>query len=338
MRLDRATRRLFLQGVGGAALALPFLPSLMPRDARAQSATALRFIGLKSWNVPPIRRWYPRNTGLAGNYVVRPYAGNAGGMGNNQQDGTTALTATLAEPTGISPVRYDASWAPLSHFATNAVDTTRISDILGSQLNPFRDKLLLLRGLDFMPYCNHNNGGWLGNFAAAEATVGSRATPTLDQVLAYSSKVYPTPPIGPRSLSLAPGNFAAITFSNLGNMANPPQGLSPTINPQAAWDAVFTGFTPSTGPTPDHPRKRLVDRVLADYQSVRNGPRIGAEDRLALDRHVSFLNDVEARLRGNAGNTMCTVPGRPGAGNTNDPAQLRAMYESFLDVIAAAIM
>ncbi len=339
MKLDSVTRRLFLQGVGSAALALPFLPSLMPRDARAQTAAPLRFVGLKSWNVPPIRRWYPRTTGIAGNYTVRQYAGNAGGSGNDQRDGTTALTANLAEPTGISPVRYQAAWAPLSDFITTNVDTTRLSDILGPRLNPFRDKLLLLRGLDFMPYCNHNNGGWLGNFAAAEASVGSRTTPTLDQVLAYSSRVYPTAPLGPRSLNLAPGNFAPITFSNQGNMANPPQGVSPTINPRAAWDAVFTGFQPGgSGPTPDHPRKRLVDRVLADYNSVRNGSRIGAEDRRALDRHISFMNDVEARLRGNDGNAACSVPGRPGTGDTNDPAQLRAMYESFLDVIAAAIM
>jgi hypothetical protein len=44
MRYDQISRRLFLQGMGKATLALPFLPSLLPREARAFSGSPVRYI------------------------------------------------------------------------------------------------------------------------------------------------------------------------------------------------------------------------------------------------------------------------------------------------------
>jgi hypothetical protein len=41
----------------------------------------------------------------------------------------------------------------------------------------------------------------------------------------------------------------------------------------------------------------LVDRILEDYKSVRNNPRLGSEDRTRLDAHVAHLAATEAKVK-----------------------------------------
>ena len=54
------SRRLFLRGAGGAALALPFMQSLLPKTAGAQATTApKRFIVFKTFSTQLIKQWYP---------------------------------------------------------------------------------------------------------------------------------------------------------------------------------------------------------------------------------------------------------------------------------------
>ena len=51
---DKVSRRQFLRGAGGAVLALPLLPSLLPRDVEAQAlaqASAERyFVHMTTWH------------------------------------------------------------------------------------------------------------------------------------------------------------------------------------------------------------------------------------------------------------------------------------------------
>ena len=119
-------------------------------------------------------------------------------FGLSKADGTTLLTQKL-----VSGKNY--TWAPLTDFQT----ATGISGILGPALNPFLSKLTLIRGLDFLPAVNHNYGGLLGNFSSCTAATPCDAdsladVPTIDQVMAYSPKVYPTTP-GLRYLHISQG-------------------------------------------------------------------------------------------------------------------------------------
>ncbi len=330
MKYSRIRRRHFLQGMGGAILTLPFLPSLIPSGARAQAAVApKRFIGLKHWNAPPIARMWPTSSGLTGNYSVRPYE-----MNRAYRDGTTELTQQLSEPTGALPGNtYYAHWAPLSDFVTTSADGQGFSVAFGPELNPFRDKMLYLRGLHFPPSINHNNGGWLGNFAASEAPGGARVNATLDQVLAGSPKVYAETPIGPRSISLSPGQFASIVFNSAG------EGVTPVVTPRDAWNALFGNFEPGGESTPDHPRRHLVNRIYEDFRAVRDSSRISTEDSQRLDRHVGFINDLQTRLEGRTmGGTACESPGQPPMRDPTSTGELREVYDDYLDLVAAAIM
>ena len=187
MRVNRLERRLFLQGACGAFLALPWLPSLAPREVRAQAgARAPRFIAIKSYSTQNIRDFYPSRP--VSGYTLRQYGGDEKGGGNGKNDGTLALAQDLAESSGrhSNGNAYTGKWAPLSDFAGEG-----FSRILGPELDPFLAKLLVLRGLDFLPDTNHNDGGMLGNYAGGSIAEGAGSlleVPTIDQVLAYSPR------------------------------------------------------------------------------------------------------------------------------------------------------
>ena len=176
------SRRFFLRGAAGAMLALPFFESLLPRSAMGQMMTPpKRFIVLKSFSTQLVKEWYPAFTGNGYALKNSKYSGS-------KADGTTLLTQKL-----VSGKNY--TWANLKDFQT----ANGISGILGSALNPFLDKLTLIRGLDFLPSVNHNYGGLLGNFSSCTAATPCDAdsladVPTIDQVMAYSPKVYGATP------------------------------------------------------------------------------------------------------------------------------------------------
>jgi hypothetical protein len=229
-------RRAFLKGAGGAALAMPFLESLLPRTASAQALTPpKRFIVLKTFSTQLVQEWYPRFTGNGYQLKDSKYSGS-------KADGTTLLTQKL-----VSGKNY--TWAPLTDFQT----TSGISGILGPALNPFLPKLTLIRGLDFLPAVNHNYGGLLGNFSSCTAATPCDAdsltdVPTIDQVMAYSPKVYASTP-GLRYLHISQGVTDSMSYSNLG-MAGAP--CSSSRRGPIRW----TRSTTSSAPRPARPPAR----------------------------------------------------------------------------------
>ena len=319
---DKIRRRLFLQGAGGATLALPMLSSLLGKQAAAAPAgAARRFIAIKSYSTQQIVDWYPTFTGNG--YSLR----NSG----QTADGTTILNQQ------ISGTPYH--WAPLADFADPG-----LSVILDDAFNPHLDKMLLLRGLDFLPDTNHNDGGMLGNFAGSESenVAGLPHVPTIDQVLAYSDRIYDNTPVV-RSLHLAPGGSNTCSYTNDGIPGGDVRQVQGHQDPRGAWNEAFNapGLEPPDpgGEVSIDPNLKLVDRVYDDYSNVRNGPRISSGDRELLERHMSFLSELQDRLEGGTGVT-CTFPDEPRS--IDDPFGLDATdvgdaFASMIDVIAAAI-
>ena len=139
MRLltKKGSRRLFLTGAGGAMLALPWLPSLLPRAVRRtaeaqEDGPPTRFIAVKTYNGAPVLDWYPRQAPQ--------------GYTTHGHDGTVVAPRRLAEATGrhSNGSQYTGHWAPLSDFAD-----TGISNVFGTGFNRYHDQMLLLRGLGF---------------------------------------------------------------------------------------------------------------------------------------------------------------------------------------------
>jgi hypothetical protein len=225
---SRFSRRVLLKGAAGAVLALPVLESLLPREAGAQLATApKRLIVLKSFSTQLIKEWYPAFQGNG-------YALKSSKYSGSKADGTTLLTQNL-----VSGLPY--TWAPLGDFRTD----TGISGILGPRLNPFLDKLTLIRGLDFLPSVNHNYGALLGNFSSCTNATPCEADmladiPTIDQVLAYSSKFYPELP-GRRYLHISQGVVDSMSYSDGGQAGAPVEQLKARTDPRDVWSDLFNG-------------------------------------------------------------------------------------------------
>lgn len=322
MKLDR---RQLLRGVGGAALALPTLASLLPRTAAAAPPSGPALIVIKSFSTQLIREWYPTFQGNG--YQLK----NARYGGTSKADGTTLLTQPL-----VSGSPY--TFAPLQDLRT----ATGISGILGPALNPFLSKLNLIRGLDFLPSVNHNYGGLLGNFSSCTPATPCDAdslgdVPTIDQVIAYSSKFYRTTP-ALRSLHLSQGVTNSMSYSNLGQVAGAVQQVQARTNPRDAFNDVFGSFMPMPGgPNRD---RLLVDGVFEDYTRLKNNPRLSAADKQLLDQYLTLLTELQARLGSNQ-TLSCTAPAAPGSLANNvgtDPTDIATKWRLFLDVVAAAIM
>ncbi|HET9957798.1 MAG TPA: DUF1552 domain-containing protein [Polyangiaceae bacterium] len=336
MKIDRISRRMFLQGVSGSLLALPFLPSLVARSAEAQSAAApLRLITIKSYSAQNIRDFYPARA--VPGYTLRGYGGDETGGANGKQDGTLALTQSLSANSGkhSNGSVYTGKQAPLRDFASPG-----ISRILGPALNPYLDKLLLLRGLDFLPDTNHNDGGILGNFgggAISDSAGSIREVPTIDQVLAYSPKFYSTAPPGGRSLHLSPGRQNTFSYTHAGKKGGPVTQVQADTDPRLVFDRIFANVS---APAAEgvNPNSLLVNRVIEDYRRLRSHPRMSAEDRARMEQHIALMAELEARLQSKPG-AACQAPPRPAAlGNVGvNVMSLRQSYAAMLDILAAAI-
>lgn len=327
MTTPRTGRRMFLRSASGMALGLPFLPSLLPRSARgAIDGPPRRLIAVMSQSGQMVGDFWP--TALPAGYQSRDAM-----YGGARADGTTALHTDMPGS--------NAKWAPLADFAG-----APMSNVLGTALEPFFPKLLLLRGLDYLQGTSHGNGMMLGNYAncASGAEFEARglgAMPTIDQVLAHSNRFYPTAPLE-RALVLATGSPGSISDTDYGQPGGPIENIPAYLEPHDVWEDLFGSFMEPGMPT-EHPNRRLVNAVYDDYARLRQHSRLSADDRAALDRHMSFLDDIERELASGLG-AGCVKPDEPPAYGVGYPWQEVSSVADFetwvgllVDIACAAV-
>jgi hypothetical protein len=290
----RSTRRMFLRSASGLALGIPFLPSLLPRDAKGGVGTApRRFVAIQSQSGQMAFDFWP--AWKPAGYQLRDEM-----YGGARSDGTTALNTTMPGT--------NAKYAPLSDFVAQD-----LSNVIGSDLQPYFGKMLLLRGLDYLQGTSHGTGQMLGNYANCASglefeTRGLGWKPTIDQVLAYSGKFYETEP-QTRSLALATGSPGSISDTNYGVAGGPVENIPAYLEPLYVWQDLFGDFMDPEMPV-EHPNRRLVNAVYQDYVRLREHPRMSPDDRAALERHMTFLDDIENDLANGLG-AGCAKPPEP---------------------------
>jgi Protein of unknown function (DUF1552) len=315
---------MFLRGIGGAVLALPLLESLLPRAARAQAAGPKRFIVVKSFSTQLVKEWYPRFEGNGYSLKDSKYDGS-------KADGTTLLTERIS-----SGLPY--THAPLTDFQTSS----GISGILGEKLNPYLSKMNLIRGLDFLPEVNHNYGGLLGNFSSCTNATPCNADeladiPTIDQVLAYSSKFYASTPVQ-RSLHLSQGVSDSMSYSDTGQ-------LKARTNPLDAFNDLFGGSAPPAEPdatmgSGSASDALIVDRVITQYRDLRRSSRLSNDDRVKLDQHINLMAELQAKLSAQP-LLSCTAPAEPESLANNeqtDPTDIARKWDLMLDIVQAGLL
>jgi hypothetical protein len=320
------SRRIFLRGAGGAALALPFLDSLATREARAEIGRTKRLIVLKTYSTQIIKDWYP--TLASGGYQLK----NAKYSGS-KADGTTLLTKPI-----VSGLPY--TFAPMTDFAANG-----LSNILGKALSPLLAKMSLIRGLDFLPDTNHNYGALLGNYSSSDEATrtpnGADSLPdwvTIDQVLAYSKKFYPTPP-AVRSLHVTQGIPNTMSYTDLGIAGGAISQIRAKTNPLDAFNDCFGSFM-GADPAKPNPDVALMDQVREQYLKLKSNPRLSADDKRLLDQYTTLIAELQNKLKGGA-SASCTKPGAPTSMPDNqdlNTTDIRTKWDLFIDTIVAAIM
>ncbi len=313
--LLRLGRRHFLLGLGGAALAIPFLSSL-ERPARAGD---------------PQRR--PRFFYLGTDH---------GGCWDTNFFPTTSTPSHANVLSG-----HKVSWGKLAaKVAGGRATMSPVLDASGAVLTPaLVAKMNVLRGLDVPWYIAHNTGQHLGNFArndnngadgAAVSMLGMR--PTVDQLLANSPEFYTKSDVASttlRSMIINPGRQLSWSFADpaqgTASAVQNVQGLSSSIQ---LFNSVF-GAEMMTKPK----RPPVIDKVLANYKSLRqSNTRLSSADKMRLDAHIAMLGDLESSLKAQL---ACTVPDAPtddaqSHQNRTTAADAAAWGQLFVDVVAAA--
>jgi hypothetical protein len=264
-------RRHFLQGVGGALMAIPFLPSLEGiASAQMCGAVPRCFFAIGTehggiWGA----NMYPAESVLTGSQT---YAGRTVRFGdlpsNPGSDGVTVLSP-MCRARGLTPG-------------------------LVSKFN-------ILRGLDIPYRISHHSGGYLGNFAGTVGQtlfgVDARAhqTATIDQVIAWSSSFY-----GPEDLDakMTQRSFHVGNGAMSWNFASPSTrsgrvGTQPSHSRnQGLFDFLFDPGSAYNGID-----AFIIDRVKGNYDRLKRNPRLSRGDLMRLEQHVERMFEIERKLR-----------------------------------------
>jgi hypothetical protein len=320
-------RRHFLAGVGGMALAIPYLPSL-EREARAGGGTART-----------ASRYFFVMTDHGGCYNNNFYPQNAKfGAPQKLSYGLNGHTVQAA------PI--DGSYGNLAGGRAGVSNVIQANS--GTFTKTLAKKLNLLQGLDVPWYLAHNQGlngayqvnngsGSAGQDGYNVALLGAR--PTIDQIMAGSSGFYASTPKAP-SIPIA-GAYGQASqahswaFSGAQKASSTVVAMNNTQSSLPLFQQIFTsGTTTKT-------RASAVDRVRGTFSSLMtSNSRISAADKFRLSQHIDALNTLEGSL--NAHISCPTTPAAPADNQqngfyNNDP-NYTLWGQLFMEVIAAAFI
>lgn len=273
----RICRRQVLRGAGGFTLGLPFMPSLLPREALA-AGEALR-----------PKRFVAMSTSHGG---VAP---------SNMFPGDASLTNTMTLLPG-----HEVRWGKLTRSVSG--DTASVSPVVKSKASLLSERIVarmnVVRGLDVPFYLGHNTGGHLGNFARNNSedfndlakVLGKPYMPTIDQLMAWSSALYPNLS-GIRMRSIVAGTLGgyrglSFMWSNPGARTGDIQVVRAEPSSRRLFDQLFMGSMAG-----QNRRTPIVDLVLEDYKRTRDThPRLGQADKQRLSDHMDRVAELQRRL------------------------------------------
>lgn len=247
-------------------LPIPLLTSLLPRSAWGQTQTIKRYFSLiGSYGYGHHSHWHP----------------------------SLDLPSQSYNPgNGDHSIRYQS----LRSYLTGG--RNQLSIVLNRDLNPFLDKMNLLRGLNLHSRIAHGRGHILGNIQATDGhdnqVVNLKALPTIDQVLASNRRF--TPHVND---PLNVGNNRSYVRGSDGNVSR--AASRDWIKPDRLFNALFN---PNGVPVPEngssstvqHPRRDILSAVIEDYRKVANGRKISSTDRQILNNVMDIISDTQRSL------------------------------------------
>ena len=265
---SRINRRAFLRGAGTVAVGLPFLESLPERSAWAQAQTP-----------------------VFGLFVV--------------------TSCGVVQKSGNEPEKF---W-PTEEGALTTAGMAAMTDRATGVLADHADRLLIVRGVNYPyrnPNCGHSNG--LVQALTAQSPTGSNQNATSTGISIDTKIAADLNPAGVDPLTLYAGlkggyineklSFSAAgrVRSAEGNPYNVYKDLVGLTTPSGGGTGGSGGMAGSGGnPVADllaARRQSVNDLVREELNSLRNRPRISAEDKRRLDQHFTAIRDVENGMMG----------------------------------------
>ncbi len=317
MTTRRIGRRMFLVGAGGFTLAVPFLPSLTRRGEAQTMGAPKRFVALTTEHggVHTAHMWPDESLADQPTTVMGQHTIHHGALRPTMDSGDVVLSDVLRAS----------------------------SALLGPSV---LSKMNLLRGLDVPWYCAHGSH-MLGSYGPGSLAgdEGAPETPSIDQIMAYSSSVYETVPRR-RSLGIGPSGLST-NWASPETRSGAIETVPTTRGTRALFDQIYVPTTP--GPAPRAP---VVDRVLESYNRVRGGAhgpgaRLSTHDRDRLDDYMERLRGIQASMTATVAASCAdvTVPTEQWDStdavygpHANDPGTYGRFYQLYNDVIVAAFM
>lgn len=296
------TRRQFIKLAGAGSLGLPFLPSLLRRGSEAQAAGGAaprRLIVLWSPNGQRSSSYWP-------------------------QQEHSSLWVDRSETVRELPL--------------GSLPGEAISPVFGPKFHPFKDKLLLCRGVDNLV----TSGASHEYTYTLTGRIRGDQDPliSIDRIAANSESFYDFEPAR-RSVHVlikpsSGGNTRPISHDAGG------VPIEATTHPAVVFDQLFGGFSPEPSDQPDlvTPRRLdVLDTAIPRYRSLEQDPRLGREDRQRLEAHIDMVAALRERVAsGMNGPEGCTVPGAPQGGDEpGGEEHLPAWTDAAIDTLAAAI-
>ncbi len=298
---NRKSRRQFLIGSGKSMLALPLLPSLLPRKSWAQST-------------PPPRRMM----------IFHFDHNNLAAMWPNPINANTNIGND-----GSREVMLRTLGSMASH--SRALNNPRYEALMNSDL------ITMVRGFDILG----SSGSAHGNFGvtAGQGRQSEPNFPSIDTVIEASQSVYPSStPLGVRRALRIGGDWYQF-FRKVGNnVQHIPAYYNRDL--RNFYNEVFGSLTNGTVPPQDltnQLKSNILNRVHQTFGSFRNGAKISSDDRARLDQHMDLLSDLQRGLASDTPSPItCSRPQDPG--NLDHNTQQGRINQTYMDLSAVAFM
>lgn len=304
MTKRRFTRRNFLRGLGGTAIALPFLNAGLPGVARALNPENTsnekfpkRFIVFFHPNGVIPEAWWPKR-------------GSSGKEGDFQLHGS------------LEPLKpFKDKLLMMSGVNMNSVEAGP-----GGPHQNGMGGVLTGRALQ--------EGQMVGNDGSL---AGWGNGISIDQAIAQT--VGKNTPFKSLELGVRADSHGGSRVRTRLSYAGPAQPLPPQNDPRKVFEQLFSDFQTDPGAHDEIRDKRasVLDTVQEQFKRVED--KVGQEDRQRLKRHFAKIRDLESRLRNDGiEGAGCSAPDKPPKKNTDseDTMPRIAALQTELAVMALA--
>jgi hypothetical protein len=216
----------------------------------------------------------------------------------------SATADTAARPARRLGVVYVPNGIAMEQWTPRAVGTGfELTPIL-QPLAPFRDRMLVVSGLDGAKSKGSHSGAasrFLTGFGGTSSPGGVLASTSLDQIVAKEFARYTQ--LASLELSLDGRDEAGSCDANPCAMSNTISWHSPTMpvpmenNPRVVFERLFgdVGSTDQAARLARFKRDRsILDSVTQSAAAL--GRRLGPGDRIRLDEYLEGVRDIESRI------------------------------------------